>query len=39
MPHLAYPEGFQGNQIPVDADTVIDIVERQLDRREPLQED
>jgi hypothetical protein len=31
---LAYPEGFQGNHIPVDADAVIDIVERQLDLKE-----
>jgi hypothetical protein len=32
LPQHALPEGFHGNQIPVDADTVIQLIERRLDR-------
>lgn len=30
VPPRAYPEGFQGNDIPVDAPTVLDLIERRL---------
>ncbi|CAG8723930.1 14086_t:CDS:2, partial [Acaulospora colombiana] len=34
LPARAYPEGFQGNKIPLDADAVIRLVEHRLGMEE-----
>jgi hypothetical protein len=39
LPQRAFPEGFHGTQIPVDADTVIQLIEHKLDRLDMVRDE
>jgi hypothetical protein len=39
LPQRAFPEGFHGTQIPLDADTVIQLIEHKLDRLDMVRDE